>query len=374
MNLGAVVKKEFTQIRRDPLTLFMLVFFPTVLLLFFGYVLSFDVRNVRLGVLDLDATDASRAFIRELTGGEYFRLETMFSGREEAETALERGSVMVAVVIPRGFAETLGRNETAVIQGLIDGSDGRKAGIAQGYLQAYATAYSRQVVGDWALRLGRSVVMPVETEGRIWYNPELKSSLYLLAGLIVFIFMITGTISTSLSVVRERERGTMEQLLVSPLNAGTVIVGKTLPYLGISAASTVIILAVSRLAFGLQIKGSIALLALASLLFLLSTLGWGILISTITRSQQVAYFVAALSSILPALLLSDFVFPISGMPAVIRAITVVVPAKYFVHLLRGIMMRGAGFAAGFEDLAALAVFSAFTLIVAALRLKKVRLA
>jgi ABC-2 type transport system permease protein len=373
MNLAAVVKKEFIQIRRDPLTLFMLIFFPTILLLFFGYVLSFDVRNVRLGVLDQDASDPSRAFVRLLTSGEYFRLEKVFFGRDEAETALERGSVLVAVVIPPGFAKSLDRNETAVVQGLIDGSDGRKAAIAQGYLQAYATAFGRRVVGDWALRLGRRIVMPVEAEGRIWYNPELKSSLYLLAGLIVFIFMITGTISTSLSVVRERERGTMEQLLVSPLNAGTVIVGKTLPYLGISAVSTVIILTVSHFAFGVSIKGSVALLALASLLFLLSALGWGILISTLTRSQQVAYFVAALSSILPGLLLSDFVFPISGMPAVIRAITVIVPAKYYVHLLRGIIMRGAGFSAGAGDLLALALFSAFTLIVAAARLKRVRL-
>jgi ABC-2 type transport system permease protein len=267
---------------------------------------------VALGVLDLDATDSSRALIRQLSGGEYFRLDRMFTGRDEVDTALERGSVMVALVIPSGFGESLSRGKTAVVQGLIDGSDGRKAAIALGYLQAYTTAAGRQAVGDWALRLGRRVVPPVEVEGRIWYNPELKSSLYLLAGLIVFIFMITGTISTSLSVVRERERGTMEQLLVSPLGAGTVILGKTLPYLGISAVSTVIILAVSRFVFGLAVKGSIALLALASLLFLLSALGWGILISTVTRSQQVAYFAAALSSILPALLLSDFIFPSPG--------------------------------------------------------------
>ena len=374
MKLAAVVKKEFLQIRRDPLTLFMLVFFPTALLLFFGYILSFDVRNVRLGVLDLDGSDSSRAFIRQLTGGGYFQLETMFAGRGEADTALARGSVMAAVVVPKGFGETLSGGKTAAVQGLIDGSDSRKAAIVQGYLQAYATAFSRQALGEWAARLGRRPVIPVEVEGRVWYNPELKSSLHLLAGLIVFIFMITGTISTSLSVVRERERGTMEQLLVSPLGAGTVILGKTLPYLAVSAVSTVIILIVSRFAFGLEVKGSIALLALASLLFLLSALGWGILISTITRSQQVAYFAAALSSILPALLLSDFVFPISGMPAVIRAITAVVPAKYFVRLLRGIMMRGAGFAAGWEDLAALAVFSAFTLTLAAIRLKKIKLA
>jgi len=374
VKLAAVVKKEFLQIRRDPLTLFMLVFFPTALLLFFGYVLSFDVRNVRLGVLDLDVSDSSRAFIRQLASGGYFQMAMRFAGRGEADTALERGSVMAAVVIPKGFSKALARGGTAAVQGMIDGSDSRKAAIVQGYLQAYATAFSRQALGEWAARLGRRPVIPVEVEGRVWYNPELKSSLHLLAGLIVFIFMITGTISTSLSVVRERERGTMEQLLVSPLGAGTVILGKTLPYLAVSAVSTVIILIVSRFAFGLEVKGSIALLALASLLFLLSALGWGILISTITRSQQVAYFAAALSSILPALLLSDFVFPISGMPAVIRAITAVVPAKYFVRLLRGIMMRGAGFAAGWEDLAALAVFSAFTLTLAAIRLKKIKLA
>ncbi|MCX6565804.1 MAG: ABC transporter permease [Candidatus Aminicenantes bacterium] len=373
MNLGAVVKKEFIQIRRDPLILFMLVFFPTILLLFFGYVLSFDVRNVRLGVLDEDATDPSRAFVQMLTSGESFRLETVFSSRGEIDTALDDGSVLVALVIPRGFSETLEQGGTAAVQGLIDGSDGRKAGIAQGYLQAYTTAFSQRMIGEWAVRTGKRVVVPVTPEGRIWYNPELKSTLYLIAGLIVFIFMITGTISTSLSVVRERERGTMEQLLVSPLNAGTVIVGKTLPYLGISAVSTVIILIAGRFAFGVTIKGSIPLLALASLLFLLAALGQGILISTVTSSQQVAYFVAALSSILPALLLSDFVFPISGMPRVIQAVTFVVPARYFVHLLRGIMMRGAGFGAGFGDLAALAIFSGFTLLAAAARLKKTRL-
>ncbi len=373
MNLGAMVKKEFIQIRRDPLILFMLVFFPTILLLFFGYVLSFDVRNVRLGVLDEDATDPSRAFVQTLTGGESFRLETMFSSRGEIDTALDNGSVLVAVVIPYGFAETIERGGTAAVQGIIDGSDGRKASIVQGYLQATTTAFSQRTFGDWALRTGKRVVVPVAPEGRIWYNPELKSTLYLIAGLIVFIFMITGTISTSLSVVRERERGTMEQLLVSPLNAGTVIVGKTLPYLGISAVSTVIILVAGRFAFGIAIKGSIPLLALASLLFLLAALGQGILISTVTSSQQVAYFAAALSSILPALLLSDFVFPISGMPRVIQAITLLVPARYFVHLLRGIMMRGAGFGAGFGDLAALSIFSGFTLLAAAARLKKTRL-
>lgn len=373
MNLGAVVKKEFLQIRRDRLILFMLVFFPTVLLLFFGYVLSFDVRNIKLGLLDLDGSDRSRSFIQTLGRSEYFRLEASFLHHHEVDAALQSGRIKAAVVIPRGFGEDLERGRTARVQGLIDGSDGREAGIVQGYLQAFATSFGQDVVSEWAAGLNRSLVVPVVPEARIWYNPELKSTPYLIAGLIVFIFMITGTISTSLSVVRERERGTMEQLLVSPLSPGSVIIGKTLPYLGISAVSTVIILLAGRLVFGLEIKGSIPLLALASLLFLLAALGQGILISTVTNSQQVAYFAAAMSSILPALLLSDFVFPISGMPPAIQAVTMIVPARYYVHLLRGIMMRGAGFSAGAADLAALALFSAFTLAVAAARLKKARL-
>jgi len=373
MNLGAVIKKEFIQVRRDRLILFMLVFFPTLLLLFFGYVLSFDVRNITLGVWDQDGTDRSRSFVRLLSSGEYFRLEKTFSRQDEVDTALQDGTIEAAVVIPDGFSEEIERGATARIQGIIDGSDGRKAGIVQGYLQAYATSFGQNVIADWARRFGRELVLPVTPEGRIWYNPELKSTPFLIAGLIVFIFMIIGTISTSLSVVRERERGTMEQLLVSPLNPGAVIIGKTLPYLGISAIATVIILLAGRFAFGIEIKGSIPLLALASLLFLLAALGQGILISTVTSSQQVAYFAAALSSILPALLLSDFVFPISGMPKIIQWVTVFVPARYYVHLLRGIMMRGAGFSAGFVDLAALAVFSAATLGAAAARLKKTRL-
>lgn len=373
MNLHAVVKKEFIQIGRDPRSLFMLIFFPAFLLLFFGYVLSFDVRNVTLGVLDLDSTERSRELTLTLTGGEYFKIETMFTNRDNLDAALDDGTVMVALVIPEGFAKALERGETAPVQGFIDGSDGRKAAIVQGYLQAYTTAYGQRIVADWALRMGKKIALPITPEGRIWYNPELKSSLFLIAGLIVFILMITGTISTALSVVRERERGTMEQLLVSPLSAVTVIVGKTLPYLAIAAVSTVIILTVGNVAFDVTIKGSMFLLAVAALLFVLAALGQGILISTITTSQQVAFFAAALSSMLPSLLLSGFIFPISGMPTVIRAITTVVPAKYFVDLLRGIMMRGAGFETGMIDLLALALFSTFMIVVSAVRLKKVRL-
>jgi len=157
MNLHAVVKKEFIQIGRDPRSLFMLIFFPAFLLLFFGYVLSFDVRNVTLGVLDLDSTERSRELILAMTGGEYFRLDTMFTNRANLDAALDDGSVMVGLVIPEGFAAALERGETAPVQGFIDGSDGRKAAIVQGYLQAFTTAYGQRVVADWALRMGRNL-------------------------------------------------------------------------------------------------------------------------------------------------------------------------------------------------------------------------
>jgi ABC-2 type transport system permease protein len=370
MSLWAVIKKEFLQIARDVRMLFMLIVVPAILLIFFGYVLSFDVRNIAVGLLDLDGSASSRDFVRSLTAGEYFSLRAVLHDRHELDRSLAEGSVMVGIVIPPRFGTLLEQGGTAPLQVLIDGSDGRKASIVQGYLQASVAAFTQRYLSAWAESKGHARAAPVAVEGRIWYNPELKSSLFLITGLIVFILMITGTISTALSVVRERERGTMEQLLVSPLSAVSVIVGKTIPYIIIASLSTTLILLVGMLLFGLVVKGSLVVLALAAFLFILAALAQGILISTLTTSQQVAFFVAALSSILPSLLLSGFIFPIQGMPPIIQAITVVVPARYFVDLLRAIMLRGAGIETGMIDLTALALFAFLMLAVASTRLKK----
>lgn len=373
MSLNAVVRKEFIQIKRDTRTLFMLAFFPAALLLVFGYVLSFDVKDIKLGVLDYDRSDSSRAFIEAFTSSEYFRLSVQFEKREEIDRQLDNGSIHAAVVIPENFGKMISGGKKSSIQILIDGSDGRTASIVQGYVSAFVSTYSQKTITAHLSKFGRKIEPPVSIEPRIWYNPELKSSLFLVAGLIVFILMITGTISTSLSVVREREKGTMEQLLVSPLSAPDVIIGKTLPYLFISLISTVIILTAGYFAFGVEVKGSYLMLFISSTLFILCALAQGILISTITTSQQIAFFVAALSSILPSLLLSGFIFPIAGMPYIIQAITTIVPAKYFVNLLRGILMRGSGFDSGMGDLTALAFFAIFMLAVSAIRLKRVKL-
>jgi len=373
MSLKAVMKKEFIQIRRDTRTLLMLAFFPAMLLLVFGYVLSFDVKDIKLGVLDNDRSDASRNFVAAISSSEYFRLDIVFENRNEIDNSLDTGALNAAIIIPEKFGEHLAAGEKGTVQVMIDGADGRTASIVQGYIAAFTNSYSQKTITAFVSKYGRKIEPPINIEPRIWYNPELKSSLFLVAGLIVFILMITGAISTSLSVVREREKGTMEQLLVSPLSATSVIIGKTLPYLIISLLSTVIILVVGYLAFGVEVKGSYLLLFISSTLFILCALAQGILISTVTTSQQVAFFIAALSSILPALLLSGFIFPIAGMPYIIQAITTIVPAKYFVNLLSGIIMRGSGFDSGMGDLIALAVFAIIMLGVSAIRLKKVKL-
>lgn len=373
MNLLAMVFKEFLQIVRDRRSLLMLMFLPTLLLLVFGYVLSFDVRDTKLGVLDMDRSRQSRQLVSMITAGGYFKLQTVFDSGQSVDAALEDGSVTAAVIIPQGFAKALEKGTAARLQALVDGSDGREAAIVQGYLLAYVNAFGEQIRTETQLRTASGFSMPITPETRVWYNPELKSTPFLITGLMVFILTMTGTISTALSVVRERERGTMEQLLVSPLPAAAVIIGKTLPYLAIAALSTSIILAVGIAAFDLAIRGSALMLTVATLLFILAALGQGLLISTITSSQQVAFFAAGLSSMLPSLLLSGFVFPIAGMPKVIQLITFVVPARYYVQLIRGIMIRGSGFEAGQHDLMALAVFSLLMIAGSVLRFKQVRL-
>lgn len=374
MKMIAIIKKELLQIVRDTRTLLLLIFVPAILLMLFGYVLSFDVNNIKLGVLDMDKSEQSRELVSTFTAAGYFTLVKDIKSNSELSRSVDDGSVTVAISIPNGFAKSLERGEPAQIQAIIDGSEARMATIVQGYVLAHTTAYSNKVLSGYMLRLGqKNLALPVDMNARIWYNPELKSSLFLIAGLIVFILMITTTVSTSLSVVRERERGTMEQLMVSPLNPMVVIVGKTIPYLVVASLSTIIILIVGNIAFGIEVRGSYALLALSSLLFIFAALGQGILISTVTASQQVAFLVSSLSTLLPAILLSGFIFPITSMPFAIQLVTKIVPAKYFVSLLRGVLMKGSGITTGWENLAALAALSLFMIVVSAIRLKKMKL-
>jgi ABC-2 type transport system permease protein len=273
----------------------------------------------------------------------------------------------VAILIPDGFGEKIAKSLVPQIGIFIDGTNAQIATIVQGYIRAISEFQSLKILS------GYFSAPQIKAQPRIWYNPELRSNVFLIPGLIVFILMITCTISTALSIVRERERGTMEQLLISPLSGAHIILGKTLPYVFIALVSLSLVLVTSSLVFNINVKGSYGLLFLSSILFIVCACGQGIFISSVTRSQQVAYFASALSSILPSLILSGFIFPIRNMPYAIQILTYIVPARYFVALLRSIMIKGVHFNIFWKEMLALFLFSLFILLGAIMRMKKAKM-
>ena len=367
-SITAVARKELRQLSRDPRTIAVLVVFPALLLLFYGYVLSFDVHHVRLAVLDHDHSATSRALVASMTSSEYFDAVRHLPSAADIPETLDAGTAAIVLVIPRGFEETIQRGGTATVQGLIDGANASQAQTAQGYAEAFVQSFGARLVATAA---GSGV--PVSPRLRVLFNPELASEKFLLPGLVAFILMISSTIATALSVVKERETGTMEQLLVSPLTPSDVILGKAIPYGIIALMAALLVMGTARVVFGLEIAGSNWLLFWETVIFVLGAQGLGLLISSITDSQQVAFQIATFATMLPTLLLSGFVFPIRSMPPVIQGLTYIVPARYFVTILRGIVLKGVGIGDIWQETVALGIFATFTVALAISRLRRVRL-
>ncbi len=366
-----IIRKEFRQIRRDPRTLIFLLALPGFLLLMYGYALNFDFKHIPMAVCDQDRTALSRALLDKLAATEYFDIRFRLDDPRSVDGLFGRDLARAAVVIPRGFADGLLAGRGADIQVLLDGSNATSAGTAAGYMASIVQSASiRMTTQALDARGFRGLTVPVETEVRVWYNPELRSSRFLVPGLMAFILMIIVVISTAFAVVREKERGTMEQLLVSPMSPLALIVGKTVPYALISLVSAHLVLALGFVLFGVPIRGSYLELLLLMGLFLLGGLGQGILISTLTRTQQVAFMISILSTFLPTFILSGFVFPIRNMPGVIQAISRLVPARYFLVALRDIMIKGVGLPAFWDQALFLALFAALTVAASAVRLRR----
>lgn len=364
-----VVRKELLQIFRDKRSLGVILFIPLFLLVMFGYAISLDVRNIPTGVLDLENSRGSREFLRAFENSEYFDVRVYLESNSQIDESLEAGEIKVALVIPRDFTRKLWRDRICEVQILLDGSNPTEASTVLGYLEVISRSYSAQINANLSFA-GGGPPSPLDFRPRVWYNPELRSSVFLIPGLITLILVISAVVSTALSIVREKERGTMEQILVSPLRPLELVVGKTIPYIFISLISAVGVLAVSYLLFGVTIRGSYLLLLLVMLLFLLSCLGLGILISTISATQQVAFTLAVLITVLPSFLLSGFVFPIRNMPWIIQAITYLVPARYVLQALRGIIIKGSGLLSFWPAVLGLVVFSAATLALSTFRLRR----
>ena len=369
--LRAVIKKEFREIGRDVRTLIFLVAMPGFLLLMFGFALNFDVKHLPLAVCDGDKSAASRAFIGNLIHSEYFDLKYELDDPAEVDRLLGEERIRVALVVPRGFASDLAAGREPAVQILLDGANALIASTAAGYIGAIVQSDAVRMTTRLLSERGfKSFGMLLASDVRIWYNPELRSAIFLVPGLMAFILMVILVISTAFSIVREKERGTMEQILVSPLRPGELIIGKTVPYILISLLSSHLVLLLGWGLFGVAIKGNYFLLLLTMTLFLIGGLGQGVLISTVTRTQQVAFQLAVLSTFLPTFILSGFVFPVRNMPPIIQAVTYLVPAKYFLVALRSIIIKGAGLGAFWSQALFLAGFAAVMLGVSTLRMKK----
>ena len=367
--LRPVIKKEFLQIRRDSRSLMFLIFLPAFMLVMFGFALNFDVQHIPLAVVDLDGSRASRDLVDKFRTTEYFDLRAVLPRTAAVDPLMAREDIRAALVIPVKFADDLLAGRSPSVQVLVDGSNAMSGTTAAGYVGAILQSYSQKITLEALERRGLTdVALPLATEVRVWYNPELRSAMFLIPGLMAFILMVTVTVSTAFSVVREKERGTMDQLKVSSLRPFELILGKIIPYVAISIGSAHLVLLLGWLLFGVGIQGNYPLLLLAMVLFVTGALGQGLLISTITRTQQVAFLIALLTTMLPTFILSGFVFPIRNMPPVVQAITYFVPSRYFLAALRAIILKGVGLGAVWDQLLLLAGFAVLSLGASAVRL------
>jgi ABC-2 type transport system permease protein len=362
----AVADKELRQARRDPITLAMLIGMPALFLLLYGYALNFDVRHVPIGVMDLDKSARSRGLVASFVNSTYFDQIADLPAGTDVGGFFQRRRGKGVLVIPDDFARELDSGSEAKVQLLIDGADAQTATTMLGYATALVSGENVSLVAE---RIG-SVDPPIEFRPRVWYNPELRSTNFLVPGLVGFILMLTGVLSTAISIVREKERGTLEQLRVTPLGAGELVAGKTLPYLLISLIAATVILGAARLLFGIEIQGSYLDLFIVTLVYLIGALGLGILVSSIVDTQALAFQAGALLSMLPAIFLSGFIFPIHAMPEVLQAITYAFPTRYFLVIVRGVILKGASLGVYWEPFLFLVLYSSLVFAFAWLRLTR----
>jgi ABC-2 type transport system permease protein len=364
----AVARKEMRQIGRDRRTLLILLFVPVFFLLVYGYALNFDIRNIRIAVQDNDRSTASREVISSFVNSGYFDLFGEVRNGQEISRVLDRNQARAVLVIPARFGSDVAAGHPTSVQFIVNGDNANTAttvvGYARGLLSATSARYEVQT------RVGSAEGPVVTVEPRVFYNPELRSTLFLVPGLIAYIAMLTAVVSTALSIVREKEVGTMEQVRMSPIGPVPYILGKTMPYFVVSLISAMSIVGAAMVLFDMPMRGSwLVLLGVVSL-FLVGALGFGLLISSLAETQQVAFQLALLTSFLPTLMLSGFIFPITSMPAFLQLVTHIVPARYFLVALRGILLKGVGPDVFWSDLIALAVFAVAILGLASLRLRR----
>jgi len=363
--------KEFIQVFRDPRMRIVLFVLPALQTVIFGYAVNMDVKNIPTAIFDRDNSSESRELAATMASSGYFRIVRQIGSDDEARRLLDRGSVRLVLEIRHGFSEQLKRGETVPVQALLDGSDSNTAGIIIGYLGRLATDYNSRLQSAHAIRLmGQPPrIGRVELASRAWFNPNLESPPFYVPAVITNILFVITMLLSSLAIVREKEIGTIEQVIVTPIRKGEFILGKTLPFVLIGYIDVFLISAVGALVFDTPVRGSLWLLFFATTLFLMSSLGIGLLISTVSQTQQQA-MMSAFFIIFPAMLLSGFAFPIENMPEPAQWLTLLNPLRYYLVIIRGIFLKGVGLGILWPQLAALAAIGVVVLLVAVGRFKK----
>jgi drug efflux transport system permease protein len=354
--LLAVARKETIQILRDPWSLGMAFAIPMLQLFLFGSVLTLDVNHLNTVVYDQDRTQRSRELLERFEASGYFRIKIRADNWKDVESALDAGRAQVAIVIPRNFARDLERGLTVSVQAAVDGSDSNTATIALAYVESITSQYSARVAVENTG--GRAKAPGVDARLRVWYNPDLESKNFIVPGLIAVIMTVIGGLLSSLTVAREWERGTLEQLISTPVQVPELVLGKLLPYLGIGLADVLLTVAAGTLVFRVPLRGSFWLLLAFSLLFLQGAIGLGLLISVRSRTQLMAIQLAMVATLLPSFMLSGFGSPIENMPMPLQILSYAVPARYFVTALKGIFLKGVGLGVLWQEALFLGVFAA----------------
>lgn len=371
VRLKAVARKEVIHVLRDPRSLGLAVGIPMLMIILFGYALTVDVDHVPLVVWDQSQTKESREYLARFIASRYFDFEGNVDTYREVERAIDTRRAYLGLVLPADFASRLAAGKTTPVQAIIDGSDANTAALVLGFTQAITVSFNQAVSLEQLQRaIGQPPTQPVDFRPRVWFNPDLESKNYIIPGLIAMIMGLIAALLTSLTIAREWERGTMEQLISTPLKSSELIVGKLAPYFVIGMFDVLIAVIMAVFLFHVPLRGSVPLLFGMAALFIVGTLSQGILISTVAKQQLLASQLAMISTFLPAFLLSGFIFAISNMPIAVQVVTHLVPARYFVSLVKGIYLRGVGLETLWPDALFLLIFAMIAMGAAILKFKK----
>ncbi len=367
-----IIRKEFLQLKRDPKMFVIVLIAPVIQLIFLGYAVNMDVEKVPTVVFDQNRTETSRDLLQRFSGNRYFEFVQQVDNYDDFQYSIESGEAWLGIVIPYDFEKSIVRNETGKLQAIFDGSDGNKASIISGYLQKVITNYSVELLDSRMKKYGKfgAPISTVEPEIRAWYNPELVTRVYMVPGIVGLLLSIITLILTSLAIVKEREIGTLEQIIVTPIKPTQLIIGKLIPFAILGFVAVIIVLLAMTFIFDLPPRGSILLLFFSTFLYILSTLGLGLFVSTVSKTQQQAMMLAIFVVLLPMVFLSGFAFPIENMPKIIQGLTYAIPLRYFMTIIRGIILKGIGIYELWFELSMLFAIGTFVLTLSSLRFQK----